>query len=80
VPDTQRTVVRAIRSADVPVFLGLSAERGQCLICGSEIVGDGIGGFVKTQGQLRLFCDRPDCLAAAESGLWTREEPEVPDR
>ncbi len=69
--DDGRTVIRAVLESDLERLIGIgSTDRASCLICGRQ-VGDGeIGGFVKLDGELRLFCERATCLLAAKQGNW----------
>lgn len=72
--DPNRTVIRAILETDLERLLGEgSTQRATCLICGRVVPPAEIGGFVKADGSLRLFCDRVTCLGSARSGDWRRE-------
>jgi hypothetical protein len=68
--DQRRTVLRAVRAVDVGGLLGLTdGGASQCVVCGRAIAStDDIGGFIKLGGVPRLFCARPDCLEAVQSG------------
>ena len=74
----EQTTVRAVRTADVPVFLSLvpGAEL-RCAVCGTLVTEETIGGLVKVRGAVRVFCERPDCLSAARVLHTDRPGPEA---
>jgi hypothetical protein len=67
--DDERTVIRAVLESDIERLLGrTSVDVPPCFIC-QQPIGE-IGGFVKLDGELRVFCERATCLVAAKRGTW----------
>jgi ferredoxin len=68
--DRQRTILRAIRAADLGLLLPPGDEAaGACASCRRRITEDEFGGFVKTREGPVVFCDRPECLEHVMRGL-----------
>lgn len=75
--DQGRTVIRAILHNDLNRLLASeSAADLVCPVCGRHLTEDEVGGFVRHQARLVIFCDRPACLASVERGVWDQPAPE----
>jgi hypothetical protein len=67
--DSRRTVLRAIRAADLGLLVsGGRAAKATCVSCSREVTEEEFGGFVNTSEGPLLFCERPECLEFVMSG------------
>ncbi len=74
--EQRRTVVRAVRQSDLERLTGLGAATAPtCFVCQRLLAADEIGGFVKFGTRLWPFCNRVECLVAAQSGRWRSDAP-----
>lgn len=74
--EQRRTVVRAVRQTDLVRLTGLGAASGPtCFVCHRLTPPDEIAGFVKFGTRLWAFCNKVECLVAAQSGRWRSDAP-----